>query len=107
MDRFFGLDNPAHADEGLTLVGTYFDNATLSVALSILNEADIPYLQKERGAGGAVRILAGYNMFGTDVFVREEDAETALDLLTPEDGEEAPEEPGTEVAASGNGSEEE
>ncbi len=85
MDRLFGLDNPAHADEGLVLVGTYFDNATLSVALSILTEANIPYLQKERGAGGAVRILAGYNMFGTDVFVREEDAETALDLLTPED----------------------
>ena len=32
-----------------------------------------------------MRILAGYNMFGTDVFVREEDAETALNLLTPED----------------------
>ncbi len=88
MDRLFGLDRPAHADEGLVLVGTYFDNATLSVALSILTEANISYLQKERGAGGAVRILAGYNMFGTDVFVREEDAETALDLLTPEDGEE-------------------
>ena len=26
MDRLFGLDNPAHADEGLVLVGTYFDN---------------------------------------------------------------------------------
>lgn len=88
MDHLFGLDNPAHADKGLVLVGTYFDNATLSVALSILSEANIPYLQKERGAGGAVRILAGYNMFGTDVFVREEDAETALDLLTPEDEEE-------------------
>lgn len=99
MDRLFGLDNPARADEGLVLVGTYFDNATLSVALSILNEANIPYLQKERGAGGAVRILAGYNMFGTDVFVREEDAETALDLLTPEDdGEPTGGDAGTEGA---------
>ena len=88
MDHLFGLDRPVHVDEGLVLVGTYFDNATLSVALSVLNEANIPYLQKERGAGGAMRILAGYNMFGTDVFVREEDAETALDLLTPEDEEE-------------------
>lgn len=88
MDRLFGLDQPAPADEGLVLVGTYYDNASLTVALSVLNEADIPYLQKERGAGGAVRILAGYNMFGTDVFVREEDAETALDLLTPEEDSE-------------------
>lgn len=104
MDRLFGLDRPAHADEGLVLVGTYFDNATLSVALSVLNEANIPYLQKERGAGGAMRILAGYNMFGTDVFVREEDAETALDLLTPEDEEEPA---GEETNPSGDGSGEE
>ena len=47
-----------------------------------------------RGAGGVVRVISGYNIYGTDVFVREEDLETAQELLTPvdeipEDGEEA------------------
>jgi hypothetical protein len=30
-----------------------------------------------------VRVISGYTMYGTDVFVREEDLETAKELLTP------------------------
>ena len=99
MDPFLGLDREAPHDEGLVAVGTYFDNASLEVALSLLREAGIPFLAKDRGVGGAVRILAGYNMYGTDVFVREEDEETALELLTPADGEACDEESGD----TGNG----
>ena len=32
-------------------------------------------------SGGVVRILAGYQMFGSDIFVREADAERAAELL--------------------------
>lgn len=87
MDRFFGLDESASKGKELVLVGTYFDNASLCVAISLLEGADIPYLQKDRGAGGVARIIAGYNMFGADLYVSPENAEAALDLLTPEDDE--------------------
>lgn len=100
MDSFFGLDRETPHGKDVVCVGTYFDNASLEVALSILREAGIPCLQKDRGAGGAMRILAGYNMYGTDLFVREEDAEAARELLAlPEDAESEPENTGND---SGN-----
>lgn len=89
MDIFFGLDREAPHDGDLTCIGTYYDNASLELVQSLLREAGIPFLCKDRGAGGAVRLLAGYNMYGADLFVREEDASAALELLSPaeEDGE--------------------
>lgn len=86
MDSFFGLDR-AHT-EGLALAGTYYDAPSLAVAESLLSGADIPYLKKERGTGGVLTIVAGFNMYGTDILVREEDAEAAAALLVPagEDG---------------------
>ena len=41
----------------------------LSVLRSILEGENIPYMIRERGSGSSVRIIAGFTMFGTDVFV--------------------------------------
>ena len=80
MDRFFGLDTPA-TQEGLALARSFFDPISLAMAEEALRDAEIPFLKKERGSGGVVRILAGYQMFGSDIFVREADAERAAELL--------------------------
>lgn len=96
MDRFFGLDKVAYHDKGLALLTTVHDNVELAVIRSILEGENIPFLYKERGSGGAVKVIAGFSMYGTDVFVPQELLETAKALITPdpdgeggEDGEDA------------------
>ena len=82
MDRIFGLDHPAN-DSSVSHLCTFHDPITLSIAQEILTEAQIPFLKKERGSGAAVRLITGFQSFGTDLFVRPEDAERASELLTP------------------------
>lgn len=82
MDRIFGLDQPAGQD-GLAHLVTFTEPVSLAIAEEILHDNNIPYLKKERGCGGVVRILAGFQSFGTDLFVRPEDEEKAVEALTP------------------------
>ena len=82
MDRLFGLDNVSSHDEGLELLMTVFDPAELAVVTSILDGAEIPYLAKDRGAGGTMKIIAGYSVFGTDIFVRADQLDDAVALFT-------------------------
>jgi len=82
MDYFFGLDHPAKIED-LTLLTTFSDPVSLSIAEELLSDAGIPFLKKERGAGGAVRIIAGFQLFATDLFVRPEDEDKAHDALIP------------------------
>ena len=82
MDRLFGLDHPAN-DKTLTHLCTFHDPVSLSIAEELLQDAEIPFLKKERGSGGAVRLIVGFQSFGTDLFVRPEDAERASEALTP------------------------
>ena len=82
MDRIFGLDRPAN-DKSLTHLCTFHDPGSLAIAEEMLTEAQLPFLKKERGSGGAVRLITGFQSFGTDLFVRPEDAEKAAELLVP------------------------
>lgn len=88
----FGLGRVSPHPEGLELLITTYDLGQLSVVRSLLDSEKIPYMIKERGAGGTVKVIAGYSTFGTDFFVRREDLETAKALLTPAD--DTPEEAG-------------
>ena len=88
MDRFFGLDCASLHDDEIALLTTVYDNAALTVTESILRDAEIPYLVKERGSGSTVRILMGYSMYGTDVYVREIDLAAASELLKAPGSEE-------------------
>ena len=95
LDKLFGLEKPVKTTEETgVLLTTAHSNEELAAIEAMLRSAEIPYRLMDRGAGGVVRVISGYNMYGTDVFVREEDLETAQELLTPvdeipEDGEEA------------------
>ncbi len=80
-DFLFGLDGPAGHDENLELLTTVYDNVELSVLRSILEGEGIPYMIRERGSGSSVRIITGFTMFGTDVFVPKTAVEQAKEIL--------------------------
>ena len=65
MDSFFGLDHP-HVDRELALLTTAHDDVELSILCDILRGEEIPYLTSDRGTGGALRIISGYSVYGTD-----------------------------------------
>jgi hypothetical protein len=84
LDKLFGLEKPAKSEPAAgELLTTAYSNEELSAIESLLRSAEIPYRLCERGAGGVVRVIAGYNMYGTDIFVKADDVETARELLTP------------------------
>jgi len=100
FDKLFGLDKPQKpADPTSALLTTAYGNEELAAIEALLRSAKIPYRLCDRGAGGVVRVISGYTMYGTDVFVREEDLETAKELLTPVDADEAEAEETTEEEA--------
>ena len=69
MDFLFGLDRVSPHDDTLALLTTVYDSTQLAVLESILRDAEIPYMVKERGSGSSVKIITGFSMFGTDLFV--------------------------------------
>ena len=69
MDKFFGLDTPAKADKDTVLLTTTHDEVEKNIICGILEEEQIPFLVKDRGAGDAVRVVTGYSMYGCDIYV--------------------------------------
>lgn len=91
----FGIGKSHKPMENVELLVTFFDFGTRSVIESILRDADIPYIIKERG--GSLPVITGSPMLGSDVFVRAEDLDAATELIAPifaenEEAEEAEEE---------------
>ena len=86
--KLLGLEKPV-VNEAVTgaLLTIANGNEELAAIEALLRGADIPYRLSDRGAGGVVRVISGYTMYGTDVYVRVEDLETAKELLTPADTE--------------------
>ena len=87
MDNLFGLDKVSAHDKELELLTTAYDPTYLAIVESILTDANIPYLKKDRGSGAAVRVIMGYSMFGTDIFVLRDHLETAAELIAVPDKE--------------------
>ena len=81
MDKFFGLDNPAKVDKDVALLTTTHDDVEKNIICGILEEENIPFLAKDRGAGEAVRVVTGYSMYGCDIFVPSDLLEKANALL--------------------------
>ena len=81
MDKFFGLDNPAKVDKDTALLTTTHDDVEKNIICGILEEENIPFLVKDRGAGEAVRVVTGYSMYGSDIYVPVALFEKANELL--------------------------
>lgn len=69
MDSLFGLDTPGANDKDSALLTTVHDNVELSIVRSILDGEGIPYRVRERGSGAMVKVIAGYSMYGSDIYV--------------------------------------
>ena len=82
MDLLFGLNAPASLQD-LVHAGEFHDPVSATIAEELLTDANIPFLKKERGSGTAVRIITGFQPFGTDFFVLPEDLERAKAALIP------------------------
>ena len=81
MDFLFGLDRPAAPDENTALLTTVHDNVELEIIRDILTSEGIPCRSLERGSGSSVKILAGYSMYGSDIYVPATALEKARELL--------------------------
>ena len=77
----FGLSKPKKVDDGMSLLTTTHDEIELTIIKSILDGEEIPYMVGDRGVGGAMRVISGYSMFGTDVFVPTDYLESATEIL--------------------------
>lgn len=77
MDSFFGFDKVSAHDDNVELLLTVYEPSELLVIESVLKDAGIPYICRDRGSGGLMKIVAGYSVFGTDVFVLKEHFEVA------------------------------
>ena len=83
MSDLFGLEKPhkiTNGDEVSHLI-TVYDVAVLGIVRGMLEDESIPYLVRERGTGSAMRILTGFSLYGTDVYVPTEALETAKALV--------------------------
>ena len=83
MFDMFGLEKDhkiAYGDEVVHLT-TVYDIAMLGMIRGLLESEDIPYLVHERATGSAMRIMTGFSLYGTDIFVPKIAEETARDLI--------------------------
>jgi len=62
---------------------TALDNSEQAVIESILRSAGIPYVIREKSGEGYVRVIMGFNVYGSDFFVPEDLLEDAAALLVP------------------------
>lgn len=81
MDFLFGLDKSNPPLKDLELLVTVNDRIYQSIIESVLTDNEIPFLSKERGSGSAVKVITGFSLFGTDIFVLRTDSERARNLL--------------------------
>ncbi len=81
MDTFFGLDKVSAHDENTAHLTTVHNPVELSIVQSILEGEGIPYVVRDRGSGNVVKVIAGYSMFGSDIFVPTAMEEQAKALL--------------------------
>lgn len=70
-DDLFGLEKPHKIADGdeVELLTTVYDLAALGMVRGLLEDADIPYLVRERGTGSAMRLITGFSLYGSDIFV--------------------------------------
>ena len=77
----FGIGKSHKPMADVELLATIYDFGMRSVIESILRDADIPYILKERG--GSLPVITGRPMLGADFFVKTEDLDAAKKLIEP------------------------
>lgn len=69
--------------DGLDLINlrSTVDEIELNMIKDILKDNGIPYIIKDHGPGGHMRIIGGSSLYGTDVMIDKRDFERANALL--------------------------
>lgn len=80
-DRLFGKDSAPAPVAGAALLTTVHSREELLGLEALLRAEEIPYRLVERGAGAPVKVIAGFSVYDTDVFVREDRLSDAQTLL--------------------------
>ena len=83
----FGIGKSHKPMPEVELLVTVYDFGIRSIIESVLRDAEIKYMIKDRG--GSLPIITGAPMLGADIFVRVEEIETARELIAPFISEEA------------------
>ncbi len=83
MFDLFGLEKPHKISDGdeVSHLITVYDVAVLGIVRGMLEDEQIPYLVRERGTGSAMRIMTGFSLYGTDVYVPTDALEVAKGLI--------------------------
>ena len=83
MSDLFGLEKPHKITDGddVSHLITVYDVAVLGIVRGMLEDENIPYLVRERGTGSAMRLITGFSLYGTDVYVPTNALETAQGLV--------------------------
>lgn len=68
-------------DLEMVLLKTTNTDYELAITKSILEDNNIPYILREKGIGGYMRIIGGTSIYGTDILVEESTYEKAKDIL--------------------------
>lgn len=63
------------------LLRTTNNNIELNIIKELLEENQIPYIIKDHGIGGYMRIISGDSIYGTDILVEESVIERAESLI--------------------------
>ncbi len=81
MSPLFHFDRVSSHDESAELLTTAHDPVEAGLVRSILEAESIPYQIRERGVGNAVAALAGFSIYGSDIFVPKAMLERAREIL--------------------------
>jgi len=65
----------------MKLLITAANEVELGLITVILNKNEIPFITKDKGAGGYMRVYTGASIWGTDILVSEADYDKATDLI--------------------------
>ena len=57
------------------------DPCQLGLVCGVLKENGLPFLLKDRGTGGYLRVVSGISVFGTEILVNKDDLEKAKELM--------------------------
>lgn len=65
----------------LELLKVVYDNFELGTITALLSENNIPYILKDQGTGGYMRIIGGKSLYGTEILVEESFFEKANEIV--------------------------
>lgn len=65
----------------MVVLKTTSDNYELDLIKNLLDDASIPYVLKDHGAGGYMRVFGGSSLYGTDILVEASVFEEAMDII--------------------------